>query len=169
MQNIHNLHKSCNTHAQTYVECIAVYIRPTNIYMNQHKTTTTLDACLFMFSYVLCMFFLANIFSSVLFRTCLIAFQWTGSFTLTFYIDDVRLYIYIYISEWGRPNGLFHSWARWGGGGGGDGEYSVCVCVCVFVRRVGRRRAGRDPPTKETLRFCLLGWVAAGPRNYSPL
>ena len=45
----------------------------------------------------------------------------------------------------------------------------LCVCVCVFVRRVGRRRAGRDPPTKETLRFCLLGWVAAGPRNDSPL
>ena len=45
----------------------------------------------------------------------------------------------------------------------------VCAFVCVFVRRVGRRRAGRDPSTKETLRFCLLGWVAASPRNDPPL
>ena len=44
----------------------------------------------------------------------------------------------------------------------------VCVCVCLSAR-VGRRGAGRDPPTKETLRFCLLGWVAAGPRNDPPL
>ena len=28
----------------------------------------------------------------------------------------------------------------------------VFVCVCVFVRRVGRRAASRDPPTKKTLR-----------------
>ena len=54
----------------------------------------------------------------------------------------------------------------------GEGEAAATestLLVCLFVRRVGRRRAGRDPPTKETLRFCLLGWVAAGPRNDPPL
>ena len=50
----------------------------------------------------------------------------------------------------------------------GEGEAAATEST-LFVRRVGRRRAGRDPPTKETLRFCLLGWVAAGPRNDPPL
>ena len=60
---------------------------------------------------------------------------------------------------------------RVGEGGPAATESTLCLCVFVyvFVRRVGRRRAGRDPPTKETLRFCLLGWVAAGPRNDPPL
>ena len=49
------------------------------------------------------------------------------------------------ISEWGRPNGLFHSWARWGWGPGGDREYSVCLCVCLSG-----------------------GWVAGGPAATHP-
>ena len=44
----------------------------------------------------------------------------------------------------------------------------VCLFVCVFVRWVGRRRAGRDPPTKETLRFCPFGWVTGGPAATHP-
>ena len=43
----------------------------------------------------------------------------------------------------------------------------LCVFVCLFVQQ-GRRGAGRDPPTKETLRFCLLGWVAGGPAATHP-
>ena len=42
----------------------------------------------------------------------------------------------------------------------------LSVCLCPFA---GGSRGGRGRPTRETLRFCLLGWVAAGPRNDPPL
>ncbi len=81
----------------------------------------------------------------------------------------IYIYIYIYQSEGARTAYFIPERVGEGGPAATASTLFVCLFLCVFVRRVGRRRAGRDPPTKETLRFCLLGWVAAGPRNDPPL